>query len=162
MLRPAVAATNCAKPGNASGLDILEASPIVLKTRFWPSLSGKVPPPGRAVNDGRRPALSRGIAGPACPDENFCPGLLQIPDKTSPFLRISRVSAERYDDHAGPRVSIMPRTLDTQDSGLEELVGPNGYLTSRRTRRRRRQLFRLDLRGRDAVDANDDPAPGVC
>src|SRR5882672_10880247 len=121
MLRPAVAATNCAKPGNASGLDILEASPIVLKTRFWPSLSGKVPPPGRAVNDGRRPALSRGIAGPACPDENFCPGLLQIPDKTSPFLRISRVSAERYDDHAGPRVSIMPRTLDTQDSGYPGL-----------------------------------------
>src|SRR5260370_37415869 len=40
-------------------------------------------------------------------------------------------------------------------------LASNGYLTSCRTRRRRQQLFCVDLRGRDAFDADDDPAAGI-
>jgi hypothetical protein len=40
-------------------------------------------------------------------------------------------------------------------------VAANGYLTSCRTRRRRQQLFCVDLRGRDPFDADDDPAAGI-
>jgi len=37
-------------------------------------------------------------------------------------------------------------------------LASNGYHTSCRTRRRRQQLFRIDFRGRDPFDADDDPA----
>src|SRR5215471_5474309 len=107
MLRPPVAATNCVRAGNASGLDIFEALPIVLKTCFLAVAPIQLRCPGgigasTRAGDGLITVMVKclpfheaglGVASrPIVPKwEFFCPGPVQLPDKTSPFLRISKV-----------------------------------------------------------------------
>src|SRR6266852_4311424 len=77
-----------------------------------------------------------------------------IPEKTSFFARIPKAPRGHYDE--GARRTLIAKTFTPQN-----WLASNGYLTSCRTRRRRQQPFRIDVRGRDPFDADDDPAAGI-
>src|SRR6266481_8026041 len=70
------------------------------------------------------------------------------------FAHIPKGPRGHYDE--GARRTLIAKTFTPQN-----WLASNGYLTSCRTRRRRQQLFRIDVRGRDPFDADDDPAAGI-
>src|SRR6267142_673425 len=163
MLRPAVAAANCARAGKASGLDIGRRSPSIIKDRNRLVLRGRpdrVPGRRQAVNDSPKTALSSG-GGPNRLSKLllqrgiFSSGLAIIPDQTPLFRRISKAPRGHYYDD-GHQQKYDPRGC----SFLKNWLASNGYLTSRRTRWHRRHPVRVNFRGRDPVDADDDPFEG--
>src|SRR5262244_3695898 len=139
MLRPAVAATNRASVGGSTGLDVLIRSLIasgnLTRPAPWPD---KVPARARAVNEKQKTALSHCTKAEmlnAAPwasggrlveaSASFPPGLSQNPDKTSPFLRISKQSRAHYHgQYSFPEGWLV--SMDT--SHLAEHVGTAGTL----------------------------------
>src|ERR1700730_9936138 len=119
MLRPAVAATNCAKVWETSGLGIGDGAPVDGRKPDM-AMQGVTDPPkcpgGRrpsttarkqrchlAWNEGFRggcradPSALRNIPGApfgAGERGNPWPGLVRVPDKTPLFLRISKAPAD--------------------------------------------------------------------
>ena len=154
MLRPAVAATNWVRTGTTSGLDMGKRR-LSVERKSDPAVPGtvrscKVPGCGEAVNGaGDRMAAARAA------QPEFCPGAAVTTDKTSSFLRISKAAFALY---AGGRAE---KTRFAQHFIPDNWLVSHGYFTSRCKRRRRQQLFRLDFRGGDAVDADHDPAAGI-
>jgi hypothetical protein len=82
------------------------------------------------------------------------PGVSDNSDKTSPFPIYQNLPAAITMTAA--RRTLIAKTLTPKD-----WLASNGYLTSCRTRRRRRQLFCNDLRGCDPFDADHDSAAGI-
>src|SRR5712664_689093 len=76
------------------------------------------------------------------------------PRENVAFAHIPTGPRGHYDE--GARRTLIAKTFTPQN-----WLASNGYLTSCRTRRRRQQLFRIDVRGRDPFDADDDPAAGI-
>src|SRR5882762_5725728 len=161
MLRPAVAATNCAKAGKTTGSDMGDRAPVDARKpeRAQSARAGGgrqrrpensvITGPGTGLSrrgpDARsaRPGALRNIRKRACCASergNPWPGLAGIPDKTPLFLRMSKAPVDTM--MTGALWNTAPRACS-----LQNWVASDGYLTSCRTRRRRQQVFCIDLRG---------------
>ena len=181
MLRPAVAATNCARGGeNSSGFDIGRRR-LSVKGNGLVGHAGRDRSRQSAQAGGgrqRRPENSSyrgaGISPESGPGvrlwtkgsgiglryndpegvkASFWPALPGIHDKTSLFPRISKPGANIM--MMGAPDSDPPRDF------ASKLVGPDGYLTSRRACRHGRHLVRLGFRRRHDHDADHDPVAGI-
>src|SRR5579863_7377079 len=155
MLRPAVAATNWARAGKTSGLDMGKRR-LSVQRKSNPAVPGtirchKVPGSAEAVNG----AGDEAAAAPAA-ERDFCPGPVATTDKTSSFLRISKAPCALYASGRAEKTRFAEHFIP------DNWLVSHGYVTSRSTRRRRQQLFRLDFRGCNPLDADHDPAAGIC